>query len=171
VKKVYHQMNEDQTNFVPYGLMIFSFGPLILSVVTIISILIIDSPGFFFGAVLCLVIVNAIGYYSWFKYKNYRTYAFQNDAFKILDHKYNELASFLRNDVKSLDFQETMYGENNPHLELKFNDGESIVFHNFMFDFTSLVDDMEKWTGINIPNKEQRMKRRGNEALDDRFFN
>jgi hypothetical protein len=79
-----------------------------------------------------------------------------------------EVARYTDDSVINVYFKKTksfFVTEKWPNLILHLKDGRIIEFDNKMENYSDLVDEVERWSGVALPNKSELLKGRGNECL------
>jgi hypothetical protein len=166
--KKYHGISEYVTNIVSFFLWIGPIGSIFFTAGTIYVLITDEFNGGILFLVLfsiCVWVVYFIG--RWQVYHTYFIYYFEEDELIIRLFNNKEFARYRKEDVKNLYFRDTVFRKLHcPHLIAEFKNGRKVKFDVEMAMYPALVDDMEQWSGITLPNKKERLKNRGDEPLN-----
>lgn len=116
---------------------------------------------------LCGILMSCVGvpWLFWVSFTKLFIYEFSDD-FLILKLFYGkEVARYTADAVESVTFQKKERLSQLPNLILRLKDGRVIKFDFQMEKYPELVDEVERWSGITLPNKEVLLKGRTNECL------
>lgn len=169
MNKKYHRISESITRLTLFGLWFLPFGFLIFSAVGIYAILTEeDAAKNKLFIIISLIVMWVICFICrWQAYNSYFVYCFESEDLVLRLFNNKEVARYRKEEVKNLYFKDTLFTkEIAPHLIVEFTNERKVKFDREMEKFPALVDDMETWTGITLPNKKERLKNRDDLPLN-----
>jgi hypothetical protein len=162
MNKHYNRISESITRLTSFGLWFIPFCAAIYTAVVIYAILTEEFTG-----QTIYIICGGVGIWivcficRWQAYNSYFVYCFEGEDLVLRLFNNKEVIRYRKDEVKALYFKDTLFTkEIAPHLIVEFTNEREIKFDREMEKFPALVDDMETWTGITLPNKKERLKNR-----------
>ncbi len=164
----YHQTSPTVTAMLPVAIKVLPFGTVLVTATTI-YLMSVDPRdiGNILGCIVSPILLFITYYGRKTAYNQFSVCEFDGSQiiFKRFDGE--EMYRYFKTHVSDLKFVEAKWLKSNaPHIELTFKDGKKILFNREMAFYRSFADDIEEWTGIKLPNKEERLKYRDDNAMN-----
>jgi hypothetical protein len=168
MKKVFYRISETSTKAIWYNLCYESVGILIslVLIAKLLSIGLYNRPINIF-AMSTMALFNLYFAYLIFLTVKRRVFIYELSCdLLILKLFYaKEVARYTAEAVDGLSFEKKGRLAQWPNLILKLKDGRTIKFVHQMEKYSDLADEVERWSGVTLPNKVELLKGRGNECL------